>query len=499
MKKIKVAFYLPFYSHECESRHARMHDILHALVRMDDVPFEFVVLAERGRGAEKEKRVSYSKFPFLKRYTETYTQAPSASNSSDNKCESVSAPPKLKFQDPIPADGLVEHYLIDHSNGRVGEGGVVPENLERSFLRKLCGLVLRILRRSYRKLVRLVRKIFQKGRRTVLRLYRSFQRLKGYFKLFRSGTAHKLVWKWCRTDILRRAQKIEKIDVLHIIRPNMVSDELERIFAEKNPNLKVIVGPNLMAYGHPSNAFNYADFENKPLSKVVAISSFHQTLLEDFGFSNSLLTRLPPTVDSTYFHPTDSRKQKKNSGQYVLLFAASQLAKEKGINVFLEAFAKISEQRPGCFKAIIAGGKQVNSLTQTPMDENLLTADLVENIEFVGKKKRAEMADLYRAADAFVHCGEPENGPTTIIESIACGSECVLPDHLCFREPEFEGAVQYYSPGDLGDLVEKILNLQARQGCVSERLLRAQKSIDHENSIRFLSDLYQEVCSNELV
>jgi len=411
---VKVLIYMPFYSGECESRHA---------------------LAERGKSRDSEK-VWFNEIPFLKKYTEVYKY----------NIKTKASPKKVKINNQVEV-----------SETTLEQQPVAVKAKDK--------LLVSLARRGLRYFIQTVKII----------------------SLLIKGDAYAPVFKLCRKRLLVECSNMSSFDVLHIVRPNKVSDQLIEIFKQKNPDLKVIIGPNLMAYGSPSNAFSFDQFSDPAITKVIAVSSYHKQLLEDFGFDNERLLRLPPSVHPKYFNPSIISTSRTDN-TFTLFFAASQLSVEKGAEEFLLALIKIKKNSLFKFRAIVAGDFQVSEGVQTPLGSELIEA-VSDYVEFVGSIKRLEMATYYSHVDVFVHCGEPENGPTTIIEALSCGTICLLTNYLCFKEPELEENCYFYNRGDVGELVDSLLEIQREYDSKGERVFLPECT--HHQTIDFLSSVYE--------
>ena len=519
----RILIYLPFYSGECESRHARMHDLIQSMDALsDNLNYEFKVVADRGKASDSAN-IFYAKFPFLKKYTETYT-VPSSGKITNApapiKNNAVKIKPNKKATQPAKlvdinpdtrapktnASNLQDEPTVNKSN----DGESITSTESRIY--KLVKLAFKLVKLAFKLAFRLAKRFFRYSKRSLKRLYRALKRnirvlrrlltslrvkaikVLNALEAFRTGTAHPIVWRWCRAKAISNIDKIGHIDIFHIVRPNKTSDLLLKKLRAKNPRLKLIVGPNLMAYGHPSNGFNYEDFSNLKISKVLAISSYHSTLLNEFGFSPEEISRLPPSVNPNYFYTGNRIDDTYNERCFTIIFAASQLSVEKGTLDFLNLITALDKDQRLSFKAIIIGGSKVNERVQTPVDK--ATWDSAsKNITFAGKVSRADMCQFYQDADVFIHTGEPENGPTTIIEALTCGTPCILPGHDCFKEPEYNRGVYYYKKGNLDKVTEYIYEIAdnnlGRQG---ESLLEHT----HQDTINYISEIYRTV-QNEVL
>jgi len=512
-KRARVLIYLPFYSGECESRHARMHDLIQSLDdRGEDLPFEFTIIAERGRSTNS-KNILYAKFPFLKRYTTTYT-IPKASGDTTKKqsdtLKTKQAPiePSNQEVDPTKNINNGDHTPSSktsvnlglkrdsetpphHETSELSEGKNTPEISKTIISRLILSLKIPLLFsfKALRKAIQLVKQLFRQLKKRIQNLARKSIKAFSVIAQLRSGTAYSIVWKWCRDHAVSNTGKIGAIDIFHIVRPNATSDRMIEKLRAKNPEMKVIIGPNLMAYGPPSNGFDFEEFAQKKIDRVLAISSYHSRLLNEFGFSKSKIIRLPPSVNPNHFSPPIAKEEAQTKRKFTIIFAASQLSVEKGALDFLNAINKLENDKKIDFKAIMIGGFEVNAGVQTPVQEDDWNK-ASKAITFAGKVTRANMQQYYQDADVFVHTGEPENGPTTIIEALSCGTSCILPNHECFKEPEFTQGVHYYEKGNTDQLLKHIYYVAEASNINSSRFLPATT---HQQTIDFISELYKRV------
>ena len=527
-----------------------MHDLIQSMDELfDDLPFEFKVIAERGKNTSS-KNILYAKFPFLKKYTQTYIRPHTIASSANAKTlrgkhesEEVNSKPDVKVvsavfpSDEVPQSEVpqCEKVVLSHSQvprlvnvepksllvdeSSVSDSSIMaPTSHEMSdsenFILKISKFFYRMLKRSYRMVKRLlkrsyrllkrsyrvVKRLLKRSYRKLKSLLRRSKKIKRYFVVqvkkltnffsilqqFRLGLAHPIVWKWCRKYAISNVDKVGKVDVFHIVRPNATSDKMLEKLLETNPNMKVIVGPNLMAYGHPSNGFDYKDFVDQKISRVLGISSYHSILLNEFGFSNELITRLPPSVNPNYFSPNNMPRDDK---VFTIIFVASQFSVEKGALEFLNTINKLEIENRIEFRAVMIGGFGVNKSVQTPVSDEAWDK-ASKKITFPGKVSRVDMQQYYRSADVFLHTGESENGPTTIIEALSCGTKCILPEHVCFREPELNEGAYYYQKGNLDEITEFIYQIESVKKDYQPRFL--PKST-HQDSIDYMSALYQSV------
>ncbi|NND81360.1 MAG: glycosyltransferase family 4 protein [Gammaproteobacteria bacterium] len=451
------------------------------LNQQKEIGFTYKILAERGKNADSP-RVWYARIPFLARYTETYRRPVSAGASNLTRNGIASPDPTATFTESPSTQRKGSPEQLSNPPMKTGWLSFRLITSPYRVTRRLVRVTRRLVRKAYRQSFG---KLFKKISSAV----RSARRGMSLIGQIRTGSAHGVVWKKCRQMLIEHVEKMQAVDVLHIIRPNAVSDQIIEILKAKNPATRIIVGPNLMAYGHPSNGFSFRQFSKLELSCVLAISTYHQHLLADFGFDAGIIRRLPPSVHPQYFHPPQNNDQPITNRPIRLMFAASQLSVEKGIAEFLLCMQQLDSRYPGEYCAVVIGSPEVNESVQTRPPEGLINS-VSEQVEFVGPITRQEMNYYYSTLDIFIHCGEPENGPTTMIEALSCGTPCVLTDHICFREPELSNGCFYYPRGNIDGLINCIL--RAKEFIESHSAKRFLPTVRHEQTLKFLEQVYKE-------
>ena len=414
--KPRVIIYMPFYSGSLEARHARMHDLIHYLNTRSDLAFEYNVFGEKGKDKDS-RRVYYGSVPFFKKYTQTYKNIRPKRGHNQSKNE-------------LPAPR--QHSRMDKKTERLDQT-VKTENPDHEINHGQF-VVLRTSKIVFRKCKQGMRKGMRFGRR-------AYRRVKNY------ADPQYMTRRVCVFILLARCRLRRKVDVLHIVRPNRVSSLVEQNLRKKNPRLRVIVGPNIMSYGDLSETYDANYFKQDYIEAVLAIGSYHRELLKRFGVPEHKLLRLPPNVDASVFYPKSNRTEDDKNGCMRILFASSQLAVEKGTHTFFEAIRLLKMEKGIDFTVMVAGSEAVIPKVQTPFDRSLLDG-MEGHIEMLGQVSRSRMPELYRQADVFVHAGRPEAGPTTTIESLSCGTPCILPNHPSFKEPEIIPACLFFPMGD---------------------------------------------------
>jgi len=119
---------------------------------------------------------------------------------------------------------------------------------------------------------------------------------------------------------------------------------------------------------------------------------------------------IPMGLDLTLFSPPNSR------GVPGRAVTAGVLLPRKGIDVAIEAVARVRQDLPATHLMIAGDGPELARLRQLAKERGVDSA-----VTFLGRVPRDELADLYRSASVFCHPARSDNFPTVVIEAMACG------------------------------------------------------------------------------
>ena len=137
--------------------------------------------------------------------------------------------------------------------------------------------------------------------------------------------------------------------------------------------------------------------------------------------------------------------------------------------------------------------------SETKIRELSKKLGLENNVKFLGTLNHNDLADLYRAVDAFVIASTSEVQSMTVIQSMACGLPVIAVDYGSLSELVRDGNGLSFKTGDEKDLADKIIKLLSDQE-LKERI--RQRGMDF--SVKFYSSniakdwekLYSEVIKN---
>jgi len=156
-------------------------------------------------------------------------------------------------------------------------------------------------------------------------------------------------------------------------------------------------------------------------------------IVGDYGAPAERTHMIPPGYDDNRFYPVSAasretiRKRLGFSGRVVL--SLGRLARNKGYDLLIDAFGLAAERIPDATLHLAVGGAELDKKEQALLEELkalVVNRGLASRVRFAGYVADADLADHYRAADAFVLSSRYEPFGMTAIEAMACGAPTVV-------------------------------------------------------------------------
>jgi len=172
-------------------------------------------------------------------------------------------------------------------------------------------------------------------------------------------------------------------------------------------------------------------------SLVVATTPQQLDLLqEEYEVPSDHCCMIPPGYDDTRFFPIGDcsrsavRQQLNLSGKVVM--AIGRLARNKGYDLLIQAFAVVARREPDAVLYLAVGGDVLNEAESGLLEELRLLATslkIQDRVQFGSYIPDEQLPDYYRAADVFVLSSRYEPFGMTAIEAMACGTPTVVTFH----------------------------------------------------------------------
>lgn len=202
-------------------------------------------------------------------------------------------------------------------------------------------------------------------------------------------------------------------------------------------------------------------------------------IVGDYGAPAERVHMIPPGYDDNRFYPVsvasrNSIRQRLGFNGPVVL-ALGRLARNKGYDLLIDAFTLVASRIPDAVLYLAVGGAHMNDNEQAIMDalrEQVVALGLQGRVIFGGYVADAELADYYRAADAFALCSRYEPFGMTAIEAMACGTPTVITTHGgLYRAVTFGRHALYADPFDREDFGISLVKM-LRHPRLAQRLSR---------------------------
>ncbi len=225
--------------------------------------------------------------------------------------------------------------------------------------------------------------------------------------LIESGDPYQVAWKALASG---RALGIPTVGFYHSHFPDAVFRSVAKYFG----SISVMMAEEI---GRRYVTSLYNRFE-----RTLVPSHGLTDLLRSWGLENAETLELG--VDTRIFFPEAGRGDaaRRHLGwpedRQVLLYVG-RLNPDKNVRRLLEAFALLHESTPGRFHLAVVGDGMLRGALQRLQE----TTGAVSWLRYCNGS--AELADIYRAADLFVHPGVKETFGLVTLESQACGTPVV--------------------------------------------------------------------------
>ena len=192
---------------------------------------------------------------------------------------------------------------------------------------------------------------------------------------------------------------------------------------------------------------------------------FERTLVPSQGLSDLLRTwglenveTLELGVDTGIFYPDQEQGGATRvslgwpEDRQVLLYVG-RLSPEKNVRRLIQAFSLLNESAPGRFHLVVVGDGPLRGALQRLQEES----GAVSWIQYCDGA--SDLADIYRAADLFVHPGVKETFGLVTLESQACGTPVVGIRGSYMDAIIFSGLHNWSADNDDEALAEAIRNV----------------------------------------
>ncbi len=219
-------------------------------------------------------------------------------------------------------------------------------------------------------------------------------------------------------------------------------------------------------------------------------------VLKSWGVTNTALTELG--VNTEIFRPMDDmdirakREELELPADKTVLVYVGRLAVEKNLNTLYKAFRLLCKESPGHYHLLMVGdGDEREALRRLRKDTRTVTW-ITERMDSAG------LAEIYNAADLFVHPGLQETFGLVSLEAQACGTP-VIGIRGSYMDRIIFGASEYWadenSPAALAQAITELCqqDLPALGAKAAETV---HEKYSWDERFRVIFELYEETIAH---
>lgn len=236
-------------------------------------------------------------------------------------------------------------------------------------------------------------------------------------------------------------------------------------------------------------------------SAIIAPSKKTKEMLLRYGVTKDIYV-VPTGLDLEKFRrrPVDSemisrvRKEMGIQDNECLIVFVGRIAKEKSIDLVINGFSLIDQEKYPCRFLIVGGGPEVKNLIEIVKQLNL-----EKSVLFTGMKPSEEIAKYYHAANVFVSASLTETQGLTFIEAMASELPVFARPDQVLENLVIEGCTGFYfeTSSQLALGLQEYMQLNDKE---KEDLKRNAKlkSDEYDSEIFYHSimSVYEKVLSN---
>ncbi len=195
---------------------------------------------------------------------------------------------------------------------------------------------------------------------------------------------------------------------------------------------------------------------------------------------------IPNGVDAARFAPAEELSRE---GPVRLVFVG-RLVRQKGLDVLLEALARLPEE--ACFEATIIGDGPLRA----DLAAMAARLGLAAKVRFAGWVSRADMPETLRHADAFVFPSRDEGMPNAVLEAMASGLAVAATRIAGNEELVEEGRTGFLvPPDDAAALTAVVARLVADRNLCWRLGQAGREKVVREYSWRVVAEAYAALCA----
>lgn len=189
-----------------------------------------------------------------------------------------------------------------------------------------------------------------------------------------------------------------------------------------------------------------------------------EDLLEHYGADPARLCTSPPGVDHTVFSPgsKEAARSRLGLGQGPLVLFVGRIQPLKGVDVAVEAFARLHRRQPGARMMIVGGPSGPSGADEAAaVLRRIQTHGLDHAVSIHPPVPHSELPTFYRAADVLLLPSRSESFGLVAAEAQSCGLPVVASRVGGLVYVLYEGEsgllVEGWNPDDYAEALERVI------------------------------------------
>jgi glycosyltransferase involved in cell wall biosynthesis len=206
----------------------------------------------------------------------------------------------------------------------------------------------------------------------------------------------------------------------------------------------------------------------RPIAGATAVAAIGSGAVDVYQrlFPGIRIFNIPYFCDLARFRTYATGRWTRHKETVDVLFSG-QFIERKGVDLLIQAFARISDQVPELHLQLLGTGPLLGDLM------NIIPSKLRERIRFLGFHQTAAIPKLFAAADVFVLPSRHDGWGVVVNEALGAGLPIIVSDRVGARDLVENGVNGFITiAGNVDSLASALLKL-ARSGALRESFGRA--------------------------
>jgi D-inositol-3-phosphate glycosyltransferase len=225
-----------------------------------------------------------------------------------------------------------------------------------------------------------------------------------------------------------------------------------------------------------------------------------EELMAHYGADPSRLCTSPPGVDHRVFRPgaRSSARRRLGLGPGPVVLFVGRVQPLKGVDVAVEAFARIQRAYPDCTLLVVGGPSGPHGDQElAALRRRVLSLGVASRVRFHGPVPHGLLADLYRAADVVLVPSRAESFGLVAAEAQACAIPVVAARTGGLQYVIDDGVtgilVDGWDPADYAEATERLLSDPDLAQKMGEAAAVWSKRFSWDATVRRYLELYRGV------